>query len=175
MKKVTLIAAIFILVVLLFYSVGRVNAQAETWGSYSDLAHTTSSDTFTELNCTVYMWGDDFTKNTDFKVIYWDGEGYKRVAEVQGSLGNQELSSQHTFNVPDVAGDWHCTVYSPDTYDPASYDAGDANIVIDDTLIVEASAIPEFPTVMAAIGVAGLCCGIYFWMRRRYRRQVAKA
>jgi len=30
-----------------------------------------------------------------------------------------------------------------------------------------AAAIPEFPTGLAAIVVAGLCFGIYWWMRKR--------
>ena len=32
---------------------------------------------------------------------------------------------------------------------------------------VAAEAIPEFPTVIAAIMVAGSCFGIYYWMRKR--------
>jgi len=55
---------------------------------------------------------------------------------------------------------------------PAAY--GDAiihdNFIADDSFVVDASAIPEFPEVMAAIGVAGLCFGIYYWMRKRARR-----
>jgi len=81
----------------------------------------------------------------------------------------------HTFDPgTDTEGDWHCTVYDSQSYSPEFYDANDSHIVADDTshneeyaFHVEASAIPEFPTVFTAIGVAGLCSGIYWWMRRR--------
>lgn len=177
MKKLTLITAIFILLAL-FYALVPSLVFAQSWASYSDSDYLNPSDTFTELNCTVYMYGEGFTKNAVYKIIYWDGSGYKRVSEVQTALTPVgKLSSQHTFGDPDVEGDWHCTVYSPDTYDPSSYNATDLNIVADDTsytggyaFTVAASAIPEFPTIMAAIGVAGLCCAIYLWMRKRYRR-----
>ena len=177
MKKPILIAAIFIAMALLFFGVDRVSAQA-TWESYSNAGHTTTSDVFTEPNSTVYMYGTGFTKDAFYKIVYWDGAGYKRVSEVQQAItGAGKLESQHTFGPSDVPGNWHVTVYSPETYDPASYDAGDANIVADDTTYtggyafhVAGSAIPEFATVLAAIAVAGLCFGIYYWMRRRYVR-----
>ena len=82
MKKLARIAAILIVLALLFFGADRVSAQP-TWGSYSDPEYAVPSDIFTEPQCTVYMYGTDFTKNTDFKIIYWDGGGYKRVAEVQ--------------------------------------------------------------------------------------------
>ncbi len=176
MKKLVLLATILMAVALLFFGIDKVSAQP-TWASYSDSLYSTPSDNFTELNSTVYMYGTGFTKNADYKVIYWDGDGYKRMTEVQRAGPDLVLESQHTFDLPDVAGDWHCTVYSPDTYDPASYDAGDANIAVDDTsytggyaFSVAETAIPEFATVIAAIGVAGLCFGIYYWMRKRYLR-----
>jgi len=180
LRKLTLLAAMLIAVALLFLGANRVNAQP-TWASYSDSGHNTPSDTFAELNCTVYMYGEGFTKNANYKIIYWDENGDKRVAEVQKALTPAgKLSSQHTFGSPDVAGNWHCTVYSPSTYDPASYDAGDANIVADDTsytggyaFYAAESAIPEFSTVFTGIMVLGLCFGIYYWMRKRHRRIAA--
>ena len=54
----------------------------------------------------------------------------------------------------------------PDT-PPDTYDSGDAAIVADDDFEVALGAIPEFPTVIAGIAVAGLCAAVYFWMRRR--------
>ena len=174
MKKLALIATICITLGLLCVLVPSL-VFAQSWASYSDSAHATPSDEFTQLHCTVYMYGAGFTKNAYYKIIYWDGGGNKRVSEVTKALGPQgELSSEHTFDVPDVAGNWHCTVYYPDTYDPASYDPGDANIIADDTsysggyaFYAAQSTVPEFPTVMAGIGVAGLCFGIYYWMRKK--------
>jgi len=173
MKKLALIATIFITVSLLCVLVPSL-VFAQSWASFSDLAHSTPSDEFTVLNCTVYMYGVGFTKNTDYKVIYWDGGGNKRVTEIQRVGPDLILESQHTFVVPDVPGNWHCTVYFPDTYVPATYNPLDVNIIADETSYTggyafnaAASAIPEFPTIMAAIGVAGLCFSIYWWMRKR--------
>jgi len=52
----------------------------------------------------------------------------------------------------------------PPTYAEAIVDT---EYIIDDDFYVAESAIPEFPTVIAAIGVAGLCFAIYYWMRKR--------
>jgi len=176
LKRLALVVILASLVLFLWVGAHRVDAQS--WASYSDSSHNVPSDTFTEPRCTVYMYGEGFIKNEDYKIIYWDEGGYKRVAEVQKALTpNGKLSSAHVFGPPDVGGDWHCTVYSPSTYDPESYDAGDTNIVTDDTsysegyaFYVDATAIPEFSTVIEAIAVAGLCFGIYYWMRKRNLR-----
>jgi len=168
MKKLSLVVTVFIVTALLFFGIDRVSAQS--WDSYSDLDHLNHCDSF-RLHCTICMCGKGFTQGQNYKIIYWDGQGYKRVAEVQKATGPQgELSSEHTFGPLDVGGDWHCTVY-PAEYDPSSYNPADTNIVADDTLYTggydfNVAAI----TVIAAIGVAGLCFGIYYWMRRRYRR-----
>ena len=106
MKKLVLLATILTAVALLFFGINKVSAQP-IWASYSDLLHSTPSDNFTELNCTVYMYGTGFTKNADYKVIYWDGDGYKRVTEVQRAGPDLVLESQHTFDLPDVVGEWH--------------------------------------------------------------------
>ena len=47
-------------------------------------------------------------------------------------------------------------VAAPDTY----------GLIANDSFTVNASAIPEFPTVIAGIIVAGLCFGIYYRMRK---------
>jgi len=175
MKKLALIATIGITLGLLSVLVPSLVFAQITWESYSDANHNTPSDTFTQSHSTVYMYGTGFTKDAYYRIVYWDGGNNKRVSEVQQALtGAGKLSSQHTFAPPDVAGDWHCAVYSPDTYDPDTYNPSDPNLVADDTSYTggyafnaAASAIPEFPTIMAAIGVAGLCFGIYYWMRKR--------
>ena len=56
-----------------------------------------------------------------------------------------------------AAGTWNATVYR----------SSDDALIADDTFYVNANVIPEFPTTMVAIGVAGLCFGIYWWMRKR--------
>jgi hypothetical protein len=39
--------------------------------------------------------------------------------------------------------------------------------VVEDTFEVAESAIPELPTVVTGIAVAGMCFVIYYWMRKR--------
>ncbi|GAI29972.1 unnamed protein product [marine sediment metagenome] len=170
MKKLTLVAGILMVAAML--SFGIDSASAQTWGSYSDAEHLNPSDSFTELH-TVYMYGEGFSQNVQYRIIYWDGGGNKRQSEIQKALTPVgKLRSEHTFAPPDVDGDWHCAVY-PTEYDPSSYDPADTNIVADDTLYAGGYAFDVVAitvTVIAAIGVAGLCFGIYYWMRRRYRR-----
>jgi len=83
---------------------------------------------------------------------------------------------------PDQAtpGDWQVTVYTQYA-DPSSYNATDPNIVTDDisyggyAFYVDESAIPEFPSVLAAIASLALCPGIYLWMKRRSRKNLKQA
>ena len=63
----------------------------------------------------------------------------------------------------------------PSTYSTLAADPDTYQLIADDTFAVAASAIPEFSTVFAAIAIAGLCFGIYYWMRKRYQRQVVTA
>ena len=53
----------------------------------------------------------------------------------------------------------------PNSYDLVSN--SDPDYIVEDSFDVEQSAIPEFPTVITVIVVAGLCFGIYYWMRKR--------
>jgi len=154
------------------------NTTAPGWASFSDNLHSTACDYFDvyETEHWVYMYATGFTASEYYNVIYWDGLGNKSV--VDGSIqadASGNLSSLHEFVIGDEPGNWQCTVYYPDTYDPSSYSSTDAYIVADDTsytvseyaFYMDATAIPEFPTVMAGIVVAGLCFGIYYWMRKR--------
>ncbi len=125
---------------------------------------------------TVYMYGTGFTAG-NYRIVLWDADGDKRVNEVT-SPTDGVLKISHTFNPEsDTAGGWHATVYNS-TYDPETYSADDMNIVVDDisyngvfAFHATESAIPEFPTVLAAVAALTLCTGVYFWMRRK----VAKA
>lgn len=62
-----------------------------------------------------------------------------------------------------TAGTWNAKAY-----------LSDETLIADDTFTVTLAAIPEFPTVITAIVVAGLCFVIYYWMRKR-RLGYAKA
>ena len=96
----------------------------------------------------------------NYKVRYYDAGAVQLGTEagitVSGDGILQSLMACNT-NPSAPAGTWHAKVFD---------DAG-TTLIADDTFAVTASAIPEFPTVIAAIGVAGLCFGIYFWMRKR--------
>ena len=72
-----------------------------------------------------------------------------------------------TSNVSSAAGTWHSVVLdgpAPSTYDAAIINE---NYVIADGFYVAESAIPEFPTVIAAIAVCMLCTVAYMVMRRK--------
>lgn len=133
----------------------------------------TQDDLFVDFDTenTVYMYGTGF--NGTYKVIYWDGNGNEAVAEIVSDVSGA-LESHHTFTPgQDAAGDWHVTVYTQSA-NPLTYSATDPNIIADDTSLtggyafnVAESAIPEFPTILAAIVALSLSAGIYLCMRRK--------
>ena len=144
----------------------------KTWGSFNDLAHTIVNNNFdTTAEDTVYTYGENFDASTAYHIGYYDGDTVLVVSEGQTSTSGGELSGQcyfPTYQETAVPGTWHTVVYDDSVASPPSnYTADDPNSVVEDSFEVAASAIPEFPAVIAAIVVAGLCFGIYFWMRRR--------
>jgi len=160
-----------------FYSVSI--EQVGGWDSYNNSGHTTQCDNFDDpAENTVYMYGTGFAANTTYRVIFWDqvdSTWYNRETEDAPSDGSGNLSAAHTFAPgTDTAGTWHVTVYNDTEHSPSTYDTNDSKLVADDitytgdiAFIVADAAIPEFPTVLAALAVAGLCSGIYWWMRKR--------
>jgi hypothetical protein len=155
-----------------------------TWESYKETPGGTVDDYFSDYGTenTVYMYGASYEVSTYYRVIYWDevdGTWYKRQTEDKESDSGGTLELAHTFGGPDTDENWHCTVYDSG-YSPITYDPDDTHIVADDVSYtgvyafnVEGSAIPEFPTVLAAVAVTGLCAGIYFWMRRKVTVRIA--
>jgi hypothetical protein len=118
----------------------------------------------------VTMSGVGFKPNYDYKVAYYDGLGTKVQTEFTNTSGpTGALSSKYDFtkNSDAEPGGWHSVVF--DGPAPNSYDAAikDANYVNNDGFEVAQSAIPEFPTVIAAIAVCMLCAVAYVVMRRR--------
>ena len=148
-----------------------VNSSLPTWESYSDSGHTTQTDTFSGATNHDYQHGEGFASGT-IKVGYYDGGGTLRETDTYTGFAGGTLSSQCHF--PDyvgvaTAGTWHAvTVRQADSL-PSTYAAAilDAQYLINDDFTVEASAIPEFPTVLVAIVSLSLCGGIYLWFRRR--------
>ncbi len=136
----------------------------------------TPCDTFSDYNTEhiVYMVGAGFANNHSYKIAYYDGGNDKRATETETSDGSGNLSSQHTFTpVTDVAGTWHVLVYEatgvadpPSTWS-ASGISDWCETLASDTFQADESAIPEFPTALAAIVALSLCAGVYLWMRRK--------
>ena len=141
----------------------------KTWGSFSDLAHNTVHNDFTTGENNVYMYGENFESGT-YHVGFYDADGTKTCSD--GTLTTDTLAAQCKFTVyPDSAyGTWHAVVYKEPNSPPATYIANDPNRVVEDRFTVQSGAIPEFPTVVAAIAVCMLCAVAYVVMRRRAGR-----
>ena len=118
--------------------------------------------------------GENFLSG-DTKVGYYDADGILAQTDPYLGFPGGILESECILNEgwggdpPAGDGDWHAVVIQTSETLPSTYAAAIAhdNYVIDDDFYVANSAIPEFPTVIAAIGVAGLCFAIYYWMRKR--------
>ncbi len=146
------------------------------WESYKEAGIITVwgtvGDPYTATTRTAYMYGEDFTAGYTYSVGFYDADGDKAGSDVSGTLTDTSLRAQFALNTDPTRaeGTWHAVVFDtaggtpPATYGTTS---GAAGYVTEDDFEVLASAIPEFPTVLAAIGVAGLCFGVYYWMRRR--------
>ena len=104
-------------------------------------------------------------------VAYYDDDGNKVLSDGISSDPNGVVDSQLRFpSHPTAApGTWNAVIYAdsvaspPETY----YGADDPDSIRKVAFTVTGAAIPEFPTILASIVVAGLCFGIYWWMRRR--------
>jgi hypothetical protein len=146
------------------------------WGSHSDTAWTTVCNSFADSTNHGYMYGENFDAGTT-KVGWYDGNDDWVETDTYASWGGGILNwSECDFRsyegTATAAGTWHAVVLLQSEDMPATYGLAiaDPDFVADDSFIVDATAIPEFPEVMAAIGVAGLCFGIYWWMRKRRLR-----
>ena len=114
--------------------------------------------------------------DVSYLIAYYDKDGAKAGSETQSASSGVLQSSYLLSTDPsDAAGTWHTLVqpssgytgfgtesYATITASPATY-----GLLADDSYTVEESAIPEFPAVIAGIAVAGMCFGIYYWMRKR--------
>ena len=154
------------------------------WDSYETDLRTVVRDTFNSSYTTVFMKGTGFA-NDNYNVAYYDGSGNFVDSEDNILVDTGTLDSQYLLSTDPLAdsGTWHALVQPAGagytTFD-SSYDTVIAapdtyGLVANDAFDVQPSAIPEFSTVFAAIGVIGLCFGIYYWMRKRvYNVQVVR-
>ncbi len=157
-----------------------IQGRGITWDSHTDPARADPpEDTFASPNTTVYMKGTGFASDT-YTVSYYDataaGGGSKVYTESGISLdGNGFLNSQITLTSypSSIAGTWHALVQPtgatafPSTYDAAVAAPDTYDLIANDSFTVEQSAIPEFPTVLAAMVALALAAGVYLWMRRK--------
>jgi hypothetical protein len=141
------------------------------WLSYNDAARLNPDDNFASPETYAYMRATNLTSGSAYKVTLYDADGAYDGANkklVVDGVNGANLDAQiffTNFHGTSDAGTWHAVVSyteGPDTYNPTWADA-----LGDKSFTVQADAIPEFPTVLAAIGVAGLCFVIYYWMRRK--------
>ncbi len=154
---------------------GESTFSTVTWKSYDESSHTPPEiDSFTDYSTQniVYMFGVGFDPSTAYRVIFWDANGDNVEIEDTSSDSDGYLSAQHTFATGDDAGSWHCTVYtagaSPSGWnDYTDMVADDTSYTGDTAFYLAETAIPEIPTIMAGIAVAGLSFAIYYWMRKR--------
>ncbi len=128
------------------------------WQSYES-DYSTIDDLYDTGGDIVYMKGTGFAAGT-YIVRYYDADGTQVGTDANITIGAvEDLTSQMACNTDEgaTAGTWHAKAYLSDG----------TTLIADDTFTVTSGAIPEFPTVITAIVVAGLCFGIYYWMRKR--------
>lgn len=151
-----------------------VDVDYTPWISYSDSDHLIVCDSFSGDTNHVYMYGGDFAAG-DTKVGYYDAAGNLAETDIYASFVGGILSSDCILNqdwggsLPPGDDFWYAVVIQTSDTMPSTYVLAleHADYITHDDFYVANTAIPEFPTVIAAIGVAGLCFGIYYWMRKR--------
>ena len=186
LKKLGLIATVFIVLVwLLVFIVSPVYANP-SWASFNDENRSTPDDDFTGSEDTVYMQGI-VTASTDYQVVYYEADIDGAGADETDRLVTENKTSNiiglleselyfPNYNLPTTdAGEWHSVVFTDGSTIPNVYDSEASGIVEDDTFTVAVEVIPEFPTVITVIVAMGLSFGIYYWMRQRHHRKVVTA
>lgn len=158
------------------------------WDSYEDSDRTTVRDTFDSNFPTVYMRGTAFTAG-NYNVSYYDAAGqevhtHNNIPDASGILDSYCILNQDWGPIPEnwpTVGIWHALVQPtggtafPSDYNTAVNNPDTYNLIANDSFTVELSAIPEFSTVIAGIVVAGMCFGIYYWMRKRAKLKMQSA
>lgn len=108
---------------------------------------------------------------------YWNGWTLEIVSTTDGGAPQGESKTVTDFvastDTITVSSAFSAAIDAGDVYrlyksiSPATtYTASDANSFIEVAFTVEASAIPEFPTVIASLAVVGACFGIYYRLRK---------
>jgi hypothetical protein len=126
---------------------------------------------------TAYMYGTNYIKSHGYTVRYYDASGVQVTSEILSSSATNTFGSERTLNFdPNAdAGTWHAVVFDNDfstTADTYADRLTASGYMVADDFEVLAAAIPEIPTVIAGIAVAGACFAIYWWMRKRRLKHV---
>ncbi|MFC1995388.1 hypothetical protein ACFLVM_00710 [Chloroflexota bacterium] len=149
--------------------------------SYSSDTYATVDDLYDTFGNVIYIWGHGLrpSKTQGYAVGYYDGtgtlgaDGIKITTDdllTSTNIGVIESSYDPSLNVGVAPGTWHAAIFDKQYGDPpVTYDlvAAAAGYVVDDAFEVQAAAIPEFPTILSAIVVSGVCFSIFYLLRRR--------
>ena len=178
MKKLALIATIFIMLALLIALAPSTAYAQATMESYEDSGCTIVCNDFTAGKNQVWMEAIDLSApNKEYKTAFYDatatGGGTFIAYDINTSVvktltGATVIFTDYPSSVGD--GDWHAVVLYPSTTAaPPTYNEAIAlpECEVYDAFYVHQAAIPEFPTVIAVLVVVGTCFGIYYWVRRR--------
>ena len=148
------------------------------WDSY-DNGCVSVTDTFdAPPNNVVCAKGTSIRAGTTYDIAYYDGAGAKVIEEsAVPATGATLQSASYTISsccAASTEGTWHVVAFESAATPPATYGAIDTEIeqrtnqvAADDTFTVNAPAIPELPTVLAALGMGATAAAAYLWMRRR--------
>ena len=151
-------------------ALAAVNTSLPVTGSYSDASHDTACEEFDKAvdESTAYMKITGLLPNHGYRIAYYDGSDNKTFTHDVTSNTSGGISSQRTFVLgQDVAGTWNVIVCEPEFSPSSSYNGSWSYIISSDNFTVQQSAIPEFPTVIAAVIAFSLCAAIYLGIRKK--------
>ena len=149
------------LLVLLLLVMPTVVRAAVAWDSYSDEARTIQSDDFDQYGSFVYMKAAGLPgQDGYYEARYYDADMVQLQTETNMSSNGEFLSLilPSAFEGSAAAGTWTAELYDL---------TPKMKLLVTDTFYVQASAIPEFPTVVSGIGVVVVCGVIFLWMRKK--------
>ncbi|MFC1991653.1 hypothetical protein ACFLVC_02880 [Chloroflexota bacterium] len=150
--------------------------KADAVESYNDVALETIENNYS-AGQNPYIRVHGLRPSNTYAVGYYDGSGEKIETDTKTSSSTGNLSSLINLvsgsYVSSTPGDWHAVVFdttygSPSAnYSVATTTKSTNGYVTEDIFNVPASAIPEFPSIIAAVVVIGTCFAIYISMRKK--------
>ncbi len=158
-----------------FYTLGN---ETKNWESYRDSGSPPTTvwgeivNPYAVTYHTVYMYGEGYTSGHTYSIGFYDNDSDpgNKIGSDTVVLDGTTLSVQFELitHSEATAGTWHAVVFD-NASPPATYAecSGASGYTVEDDLQVGVDAIPEFPAFFSAIGVSGLCFGIYYLIRKR--------